>query len=188
MKKVFKIIGYCLLGLIALGIIGAALSDEEELDKTTLTSAQPDESTKEKPKNSSKEKEETVGIGEALSVGDVEFTVNKIEEETMLGDEYYSEKPTDGAVYKMVYTTIQNNKDEALTIDTSFFKLLIDGVEYSPTTSTVLIDQMFFLEQINPKLSKKGILIFEVPQDARNGQLHVQTGFWGTETGIINLQ
>ena len=48
----------------------------------------------------------------------------------------------------------------------------------------------FFLEQINPGLSKSGKVVFEVPADldVSSAVLHCQTGFWGTESIEINLK
>ena len=48
----------------------------------------------------------------------------------------------------------------------------------------------FFLEQINPGLSKSGKVVFEVPGDLdlTKAVLQCQTGFWGTETIEIKLK
>lgn len=192
MKKMMKFGCLGIIGLfVLLIVIGALVGGEDNETSNDKTDAEVKDDGKKdegKKEESKKEEEVTVGVGQPLTVGDVTFTVSGVEDKTVLGDQYYSEKPTDGAVYKMIYMNIENKSKEALTVDSSFFNLEVDGAEYSPTTSTVLIEEMFFLEQINPNLSKKGTLIFEVPQGAGNMKLHVQTGFWGTETGVINIQ
>lgn len=196
MKKVFKFGCLTIIVLIVLGIIIGALSGgEEEKDKeeAVTTSTEPKETNKDsestEPKEEKEDKEEatTVGIGQPLQVGDVVFTVREIGEETKLGDEFFSEEPSEGAVYKMVYVTVENKGKEKLMMDSNYFKLLVDDVEYSPFTSTALIDEMLFLEEINPNIKKEGTLIFEVPAGTKGTQLHVQTGLFGTETGVINL-
>lgn len=184
-KKFFK---FGCLGIIAFFglIVVAAIFVGGEDDGESKNSNQSSNSSKSSEGNK-EEAATTVGIGQGLEVSDVIFTANSVSEETSIGDQYYSDEPAEGAIFKVVEVTIKNDGKEALTIDSSFFKLLADGAEYSPFQS-LAIDDTFFLEQINPGLSKTGKVLFEVPTGISTAQLHVQTGFWGTETGTINIQ
>lgn len=87
--------------------------------------------------------------------------------------------------------SVKNESKEAITIDTSFFKLAeSDGTIYETDSDNLMYvdsEQSFFLEKINPKLEKTGQVLFAIPEGAKNFKLQVQTGFWGTETGEISL-
>ncbi len=110
------------------------------------------------------------------------------------GNEFIENATTDGK-YVIADVTIQNDKDESLTIDSSYFSISAGGAQYDPITDGEVLMAMseeddFFLEQINPGLSKRGKVVFEVPKDVElaSTTLHAQTGFFGTESIEINLE
>lgn len=181
MKKFFKIGCLGFIGLIVLAIIiGLAFGDDEK-----GTESQSDGTSKKE------KKVESVGIGEDLKVGNVVFTVNEISTTNEIKDAsgYISYKPeAEGAEFFVVNVTVKNEGKEAITTDSSFFKLINDDVEYSPST-ILLSDSKFFLyEGINPGLAKEGNILFEIPEGLSDLTLNVQTGVFGTEQGKINLK
>ncbi|MDQ0232091.1 DUF4352 domain-containing protein [Metabacillus malikii] len=159
----------------------------------------PKEEAKEEPKEEAKEDEVTaVKVGEKATIADVSFTVNGVEEtnEIKSGNEFIENAKTEGK-FIIADVTIENAQKEALTINSSFFKILKDdGTEYEAVTDAEVTMAMgdagtdFFLEQINPGLSKSGKVVFEVPGDLdlTKAVLQCQTGFWGTETIEIKLK
>ncbi|MEK5420087.1 DUF4352 domain-containing protein [Paenibacillus sp. FSL L8-0708] len=46
----------------------------------------------------------------------------------------------------------------------------------------------FLYEGINPGLAQTDNVVFEIPEDMTGFLLNVQTGFWGTEQGQIELK
>ncbi|WP_156291376.1 DUF4352 domain-containing protein [Oceanobacillus salinisoli] len=172
----------------------------------TETASTDEEANSEQNKNSSQEtadNEETseeitsAKIGEPAMIADVTFTVNEIEETNEIdsGNEFIENAETDGK-FIVLDVTVQNDKSESITIDSSYFKIITgNNVEYDPVTSGEVMMAMgddmndFFLEQINPGLSKSGKVVFEVGADVDlpNAVMKAQTGFWGTESIEIDL-
>ena len=102
-------------------------------------------------------------------MGDVVFTVNDISTTNEIIDAggYISYKPeSEGSKFIVISVTVENAGKESITTDSEFF--MFDG--------------------INPGLSQKGNILFERPVGAKELNLSVQTRFWGSETGRIDLK
>jgi len=192
MKKFFKFgCGGLIAFFILLVIIGSLLGDDnpdtkdKAKEQVTTTSA---DSNKDVQEN---KEDNNVSIGQELKVGKVIFKVNSIAEvnEISAANGYMKYTPdADGAVFLNVNVTVKNNSTEMIQTDSGFFKLKTkDGVTYSPSTIVVSDDKYFLYEGINPGLALTGNVVFEVPAGLTGLDLQVQTGFWGTETGVINL-
>lgn len=198
MKKVFKIGCLGIIGLFVLMTIAALAfgGGEESASTTTETAAPAEEATEteaveeEATEEAAAEpaKEEVVGIGQEVQVGDVFFMVNEVTNATNVGGEYGA---TAQSQYTIVNVTVRNEKNEAVTVDNNFFKLLSGERTYdSDGTAGIYAneDADFFLTSVNPGVSLTGNVVFDVPADLESPQLQVQTGFFGTETGVINLK
>lgn len=196
MKRFFKFGCLGAIGLmVGLIIVVLILGDDLDGDKATKVSSN------ESPNEQSKEptqKEETADseneikkVGEELGVGKVVFKVNSVEETDKItaGDGLFKYTPdAEGAVFLIVNVTVKNEDTEMIQTDSSFFKLKSEnGADYSPSTIIAADDKFFTFEGINPGLALTGNVVFEVPSGLTGLDLQVQTGFWGTETGIINL-
>lgn len=200
MKKVFKIgCGGIIALFVLLIVIGAIFGDEttetegadKKVPEATITEKEKEEK-EEKQKEAEPVVEETKKtMGEELTVGKVTFKANSIEEasEISTANGYMKYTPdAEGAVFLIVNATVKNIGTEAINTDSSFFKLITpEGAEYSPSSIIVTDDKYFMFESINPGLSLTGNVLFEVPASLTGLDLQVQTGFWGTETGLINL-
>jgi len=119
------------------------------------------------------------------------FTVNEISTTNEIKDAsgYLSYKPeSEGAEFLVVNVTVKNDGKESITTDSSFFKLNKGDVVYSPTTIITTDSKFFLFDGINPGLAKTGNVLFEIPEASLDLSLTVQTGFWGTETGVIDLK
>jgi hypothetical protein len=160
----------------------ASDTDEEKVEAST----EPKKEEKAKPK-----KEEKVsGIGDVVKVGDVEFTIKGSTTAKNVGGEYGSKAQ---GTYLILDTTVTNKGNEAITTDTSFFKLMVGEKTYEADASASIFanpDTNFFLEQVNPDLSATGVVVFDVSDEVIANPdllLQVSTGFFGTETGTINV-
>lgn len=131
----------------------------------------------------------SVGIRQPLTVGDLVFTVTEVATTDTL--DFYGD--TKSGHWLVVNVNVANNSKEAVTIDSSYFKLLeSDGTVYETDSDSIMYidsEKSLFLEEINPKLSKDGQLLFAIPVsvDTNALTLQVQTGYFGTETGEISL-
>jgi hypothetical protein len=179
--------------LLAIIVVGSIVStgDDEEV-------ASPPKEQTGTTDSSEEPIEEIFGIGQKATVADVGFTVNNFEEtnEIKSGNEFLENAKTSGK-YVIVDVKVENGKKEALTINSSYFKLVTENdVEYEASTDGTVMMAMgdamndFFLTQVNPGLSKSGKVVFEVPADldVTEARLQCQTGAFGTETIQIALK
>ena len=127
----------------------------------------------------------------------MEYTVNSLSTATTLGSEYFNQ--TANGVYLVVEVRVKNNGQKAMMVDTNLFSLVDGEIVYdSDGTASMYANTDesgtnlgFFLENLNPGLEKTGKVVFDVPQsiiDSSTKQLKVTTGFFGTESALINLQ
>lgn len=184
------------LGLLLIAIlIGACsalfLSVSEEKGSS-------DESTNSKDIKNDKTVKQAYKIGDIVKVGKMQYKINNVTTATSVGPSALPEKAKD--TFVVIDLEVKNNGDEAITVDSSLFKLLTKGktLEADAAASTSAnqsedgtIQNSFFLEQLNPDSTSKGKVVFDVSKamaDAPDKQLEVATGFFGTETEIIDLK
>ena len=202
MKKFFKIGCGAIIALIILGAIIGALGGGDDSSKDKESEKQP-VSTEVEKKDETKpvekeEKEQAVGIGAALEVGDAVFTLNGVELADHVGPSVLPTKAS--GKYIVLDVTYKNNGNKAVTIDSSFFKLKRGEKTYEADSVASMsanqgedgnIQNSFFLQEVNPDMEIKGKVVFDLAPEvaeATDLQLQVQTGIWGTETGMINLK
>lgn len=170
--------------LIIIGII-AGSNDSTTTKKTPVSGEVETGATKDK------KKEKNYKIGDSVRVGDVVFKVNKVSTTNKItaGDGFMTYKPeAEGSEFLIVSLSVKNAGKKMITTDSSYFQIIKDGAQYSPSTVIVSDDKFFLYDGINPGLTQKGNILFEIPKDLKGLKLNVQTGFWGTETEVINLK
>jgi hypothetical protein len=190
-KRVWFIV---LVGLFVIGglqsVLGGGSNSSTSSSQATSTTTQ---TTTEASASSSEEQKEatTYSIGQEVPVGDVVYLVNSKEVTTNVGGEFGK---TANGVFLVLNVTVKNNGKEAITVTDDFFTLLKGDVEYkSDSTAGIYANQdtNFFLTEVNPENSVTGNVVFDITEETANDpsiQLRVQTGYFGTETGVINLQ
>ena len=190
-KRIWFIV---LVGLFVIGglqsVLGGGGNSSTSSSQATSTTTQ---TTTEASASSSEEQKEatTYSIGQEVPVEDVVYLVNSKEVTTNVGGEFGK---TANGVFLVLNVTVKNNGKEAITVTDDFFTLLKGDVEYeSDSTAGIYANQdaKFFLTEVNPENSVTGNVVFDITEETANDpsiQLRVQTGFWGTETGVINLQ
>ena len=139
---------------------------------------------------------ETVGIGETLTVDDIDFTVNDMYQQDSVGDVIASNA---NDTYLILDVSVTNNQNEAVMLMDSYFKIVDgetvfepDGTASMTANQAISPDNLGLLaEEINPGSSRDALIVYDITQsviDSQTKQLQVQSGMFGTETGIINLQ
>lgn len=207
MKKFRKFLKYGIIGIIVLGVLGMFIDDGEEAtpvtEPTEVASAdEPEESTEATEESSEATEEEVVeeevveepkqlaGIGDKLQVGDVVFTVNERTRATNVGGDYGVDSKGE---FLVLNVSVENLGNEAITVDSSYFKLLANEKKYESDSSAGIYANKqgdFFYEEVNPDLTLTGFVVFDISPDMHEAELtlQVQTGIFGTETGQIVLQ
>ncbi|MFC3927342.1 DUF4352 domain-containing protein [Streptococcus caprae] len=188
-----------LIVVIAFGVIGGNKGSDKQISKTTeqttvsqeVQTNQEDSSTSESEATAKNESKDTVyAVGQTFTVGDMTYLVNSVSQSTNVGGEYGKNA---SGIYEIVNVTVTNNGKKATTVDSDYFTLLNGEVEYSSDSAAGIYandDANFFLTEINPGSSITGNVVFDVASEVASTpglQLQVQTGFWGTQTGLVAL-
>ncbi|HEL2149872.1 TPA: DUF4352 domain-containing protein [Streptococcus suis] len=181
-KRIWFIV---LVGLFVISglqsVLGGGSNSSTSSNQATSTTSQTTTETSASSSEKSKE----------VPVGDVVYLVNSKEVSTNVGGEFGK---TANGVFLVLNVTVKNNGKEAITVTDDFFTLLKGDVEYkSDSTAGIYANQdaKFFFTEVNPENAITGNVVFDITEETANDpsiQLRVQTGFWGTETGVINLQ
>lgn len=165
-------------------------------DGQTDSGEQEDSSTEGEEVVEEEEAEEVVGIGETLVVDDIEITVNDWYQQDVVGDVVSS---TANDTYLILDVSVTNNQNEAAMMMSSYFKIVDGERVFEPDTAasttanqSVSPDNLGLLaEDINPGSSRDALIVYDLTQDVIDSdskELQVQSGMFGTQTGIINLQ
>lgn len=187
-KPFYKKVWFWVLAVIVVGAIVGGLGGEE-----TATDADTKETTESTPAK----EEPTFKVGDVVTVGDMEYTVNGLEVSKSVGP---SIMPTDAkGTFLIVDLTVKNNGNEAVMVDSSFFKLKEGDKSFEADATGSMsanqgedgnITNSFFLENLNPDIEMQGKIAFDISEEQANStktQLEVSTGAFGTETETINL-
>ncbi|KOR80287.1 hypothetical protein AM232_18810 [Bacillus sp. FJAT-21352] len=195
MKKIGKFIFMALGIIIALSVIGSFMGGEEESSETTVKEKDSTQ-TKDNKTDSSKETK-VYKIGDKVKVGKLAYKITNAESMTEIksNNEFIESAKTDGQ-FLVIDIEAFNNDKEARMVDSSMFKVKDNqGREFEPTNDSdvmmVLEETMdLFLQDINPGISKKGKLVFELPKDSSTYSIEVSSGLgWaGGESEKIKLK
>lgn len=193
--------------LILFGACSALLGGEENTSTTEESNTEKaasekseeesteEETTEESTEETKEEDTKTAGVGETLTVDGIDFTVNEWYQQDTVGDVMTSNA---NDTYLILDVTVKNNQNEAAMLMNDFFKIVIGESTYEPdgaasTTANQAIspDNLGLLgEELNPGSSRNALIVYDVTQevvDDPEKQLQVQSGMFGTQTGLINL-
>lgn len=175
----------------------ATEESEEPVEEVETESGEQEESAEEDEEVVEEDEAvETVGIGETLTVDDIDFTVNDMYQQDSVGDVIASNA---NDTYLILDVSVTNNQNEAVMLMDSYFKIVDgetvfepDGTASMTANQAISPDNLGLLaEEINPGSSRDALIVYDITQsviDSQSKQLQVQSGMFGTETGIINLQ
>ncbi len=173
-----------LLGLIILIVVIGSLSGgggETPIGEPAQQGEQPEEAREEGGQN-------TVAIGEPLTVGDTAWIVNDAEQVTQLTNDLGDTETGNFVVVNFEFT---NNSSESVTLDSTMLTLLdSDGRENEPDTDKTFYiepERDLFLTQVNPGVTQEGTAIFTVAEGASGFVMQVSGGFLSGETGNVDL-
>jgi len=164
-----------------IGILMVAGSSNEDVKPTTSNSAN----------QSDKTETEIFDMGNQIAVGNISYVVKSISEKTTLSNSFDS-KTTQGK-YLVINIDVTNNDKESRMIDTAMFKLHDSKERVFDPDSTLDMyvnqDLGFFLENLNPGISRNANIVFELPKDAIELKLELTSGFgWsGGESKLVKL-
>ncbi|TDL39457.1 DUF4352 domain-containing protein [Macrococcoides bohemicum] len=177
--------------MLLIGACAAAMGGNDDTKKESTT-------TSTTTKEDKKETKKAYKIGDTVKVGKMQYKVNSVSTATAVGPSSLPTKAKD--TFVVVDLEVKNNGDEAITVDSNLFKLKTKGKTLEADSTGTMsanqgedgsIENSFFLEQLNPDSTTKGKVVFDVSKAMANSadkQLEVATGFFGTETDVIDLK
>ncbi|MDA5386986.1 DUF4352 domain-containing protein [Loigolactobacillus backii] len=136
-------------------------------------------------------------IGEQVTVGTMQYTVNNISTAKSVGPSALPSTAKD--TYLVADLTVKNNGNKSVTVDSSFFKLIDGKKEFKADAGGSMsanqdesgtITNSFFEQELNPGVQMQGKIVFDISAAQANSQanqLQVQTGAFGTQTAMIAL-
>ena len=177
--KVLLIVGGCFLALIVgcgalIGTAANEVSKEIAEDKTG------DVSDKSEVKASA-------SVNEPLSLKGTTYKVTSVRTADTIGDSYSKERAN--GTYVLVEVELTNEKQKPATIMSNALTLVGgNGSAYSTSDDALFaIDDELLLEEIQPGLSERGTLVYDIPPSAVDGaELQVEDLF-SEDKGRIKL-
>ena len=171
-----------LIGIGALIVIGLFVNGSD--DETASTSTEPTTSA------ASSEKAPAALSNEGVS-SDVKIKVESFDSAESLGDNEFNKVAAQG-IFKVAKVTITNGQKDAVTLDSTSFKLVDDQKrEFGTSTEGHMAletsaekKESFFLKQLNPGLSLTGYVVFDVPKDAKGFVLQARGGMTGKQIDL----
>ena len=123
--------------------------------------------------------------GENVKVGYMEYKVFDSWFTNQLSDKGYPTTPPD-AQYLFVDLQMQNDDKEQRSVPE--FKLVDENnAEYGTTDKAWGLEgSVGLFQDLNPGVSKRGLVIFDVPQNHKY-KLKVSGGYWATDEAMIDL-
>jgi hypothetical protein len=156
---------YTIIILVVIGIaVGSGNSNNNSSTSTTTTSS-----------TSSTQKEETIyNIGDTITNGDYEITVQAVNEANKVGTQYLNSKPADGGTYVCVDFNYKNISSQPINSWNFPSISLVDsnGVEYSSDISassyyaTEKDPNRKVLSDLNPGITVTDNKVFEISSES----------------------
>jgi len=176
-------------------ILFAAFSGGGEED--TASPSNEATETSETASSEATEEEKTFTVGDVVTVGDLDYTVNSVETTKSVGPSAFPTEAQD--TFLVIDLTVKNNGNEAVMIDTSNFKLINGEKSFDADESGSISANQdsegnstgFFLENLNPDVELQGNIAFDVTEDQANSetaQLGITNNTFSDDFTLINLR
>ena len=162
-----KILGIASLLVLAFGFLSFLLvgniADDPQEEVEVAAPTVENEGTMEtaEAEENDEIEEQVVEMKSNAIISDVAYKVDSVQYAKTVAD-YTSQS----GQYAVVEITVTNDSNKAVTINDSDFKYMISDNEYEKdATVTAYYDNGFFLENINPGMSKTASVVYEVPEE-----------------------
>ncbi len=178
-----------ILGVMTIGVMGA--DDSCSTEEPTVEKANKKDSGKKSSgeKKSAEQSGTTAGVGDKLSLKGTTYQVVSAKTASSVGGEYLNEEAN--GVFVIVTLKLTNEEDEPSTIFEDAISLIGgNGSKYSTSTGAAMVmgdDSFFLLEEIQPGLTVKGKLVYDIPKKALSGAYLQVEDLFSDSTGEIDL-
>lgn len=114
-------------------------------------------------------------IGDAVTVGSLEVTVDSVSDTQLLGTELFGERTNQN--FLVIVLTVKNTKNKEATITSSFMKVKRGDAEYKPHSGSIYLEDGFtVLKQIGSGIFSSFPVAFEVPDKSTESEYILRVG------------
>jgi uncharacterized protein DUF4352 len=131
----------------------------------------------------------TARVGQRLTLKGTTYRVTNVRTAQVIGDNEFTREEANGS-FVVVKLTLTNRKDEPATILEDNIRLIGgNGKNYSTSDDAILAlgGQTFLLEEIQPDVTERGTLVYDVPKKALNGARLQVEDLFSNSKGQIRL-
>lgn len=129
-----------------------------------------------------------------VQVDTIQYRVSSATAAKSIGDQTYGLGEKADGRFVSVNVSARNGKDESVTL-TDVFKLDINGKTYEPDNDGTVAamgsggDEPFFLKDIGPDVTARGLVVFDVPPSAIGKKMELRLGElgFGSTHGYVAL-
>jgi hypothetical protein len=128
-------------------------------------------------------------FNDVILAGDISWKFTDARRRSLIGNSEYFNKKANGE-FLILDVEVTNNGRTAQTISDSYVKLVdSQGREYSPdsTAAMYLPGDSLFYEQINPGITAKGSIVFDVPKGLTVTRLRISNNLVESSFYYVNL-
>ena len=131
----------------------------------------------------------TARVGQRLTLKGTSYRVTSVRTAQTIGDGPYTQEKANGR-FVVVKLTLTNRKDEPATILEDNIRLIGgNGKNYSTSDDAIfaLGGETFILEEIQPDVSERGTLVYDIPKKAVSGARLQVEDLFSDSKGQIRL-
>lgn len=173
--------------LLAAILTGSLAPNTPQTQSKVITNQNKEQEKKETPKAT----EKSYKIGDEVDVSNRVFTINSVEELSEVKDPMGTKYPAgNGARFIKINISVKNQKKQEITIMSDEVKLISNnGTEYSTDAEREIwaneAGQSFFLNTLNPGVSKTANILFAVPNDVKISDLKLKVNDGGLVENVV---
>lgn len=129
-------------------------------------------------------------VRQSFMIDDMRYTITNVQTTKTL-EGFFSIKEA-GGIFYIISITVENQGTEPREYFTPYFRIFdsqkreFSDDREAPSYASEYGKELFF-EQLQPGLSKEGIIVFDLPTDAIDLKLRVKNGVWGLSDAYVNL-
>lgn len=165
--KTWQIVLIVIGGLFLLGLIFGGGNSENE------TSSDSEEVVENKQFQNTIQ---TYNLNEAFVIDNFQYNFKKVQSTDSIGSKYFGEEAS--GKFLIFNLEVKNIGNEAEYINNEIYILDAQGREFSQDYDTwAYLEDNFIFEELNPSLTKKGQIIFDVPEGI-DGKLCIKKSIW----------
>lgn len=194
-KKQGGMLKWIAIAIVAICIIGAAVSDEDDKSKesSNTNNSGNTQSAQDKPEESKQEDEPTAELKQENSdnifhVEDV-LETKKIKLSYLSCGEYIESnsyiEPAEGNKFIYFEFEFENIGNTDTSVGSFVFDCYADGYEAKQTYLATDDNVMISITTLSTGRKTRGIVVFEVPQDAENIEVEYETSYWTQDKAIF---